>query len=265
MIHATLPAMPHTQPILSALPKIAATRPSHWHHASLGSWSLNNSTYHLPVLHWRDPSRPADFKLGLFAGIHGDEPAGVLALLDFARSLTTHPEWAAGYELLLYPLLNPTGFEDGTRHSRSGRDLNREFWRSTREIEVQLLERAILRENFHGLIALHSDDTSTGFYGFARGATLTRHLLRPALDSAAQALPVNSSTLIDGFTATQGIIHSAYEGILAAPPESEPSPFEIILESPSHAPMHLQRQGFVLSLREILTRYRQMMAYGGEL
>jgi hypothetical protein len=42
------------------------------------------------------------------------------------------PEIAKGYALYIYPVCNPTGFEDNTRHARSGKDLNREFWRNLR-------------------------------------------------------------------------------------------------------------------------------------
>ena len=33
--------------------------------------------------------------------------------------------------LSFYPVCNPTGFEDRTRFSRGGKDLNREFWRNS--------------------------------------------------------------------------------------------------------------------------------------
>jgi hypothetical protein len=170
-----------------------------------------------------------------------------------------------GYEIHVYPLINPTGYEDGTRHSRSGSDLNREFWRKSAEPEVQLLEREILRERYHGYIALHSDDTSEGMYAFARGATITQHLLKPALAAVEAALPVNQANVIDGFHAVEGIIRSAYGGILSAPPRVKPQPFEIILESPAEAPLHLQRGAFVLALVEILAHHRRLIAYGGDL
>ena len=48
--------------------------------------------------------------------------------IQFIKLLEAKPELAAGYYLSFYPVCNPTGFEDGTRHSRSGKDLNREFW-----------------------------------------------------------------------------------------------------------------------------------------
>jgi hypothetical protein len=139
--------------------------------------------------------------------------------------------------------------------------LNREFWRGSLEPEVGLIESELLRHKFHGIISLHSDDTSDGLYGFVRGATLTKHLLKPALAAAEAALPVNQAATIDGFHAVEGIIHTSYDGILTAPPGASPAPFEIILESPQHAPMELQRESFVLALIEILRHYRRMMSY----
>jgi hypothetical protein len=235
---------------------------------SLGSWvcAKSSQSFWLPrFVFQRTQIVKPRIKTGIFAGIHGDEPAGILALADFVRRLDESPLLGRDYQLWIYPLCNPTGFVDGTRHSRSGRDLNREFWKNSAEPEVVLLEREIRAQNFHGIISLHSDDTSDGVYGFARGATLTRHLLQPALAAAQAALPLNKGSHIDGFHAVDGIIETAYDGILTAPPETQPAPFEIILETPHLAPLDLQRQAFVLALGEILSKYREMISYAADI
>jgi hypothetical protein len=179
--------------------------------------------------------------------------------------MEVNPFLFRAYRIHLYPICNPTGFEDGTRHARSGHDLNREFWRGSSDPEIGLLERELLTQKFHGLIALHSDDTSDGLYGFARGHTLTEHLLKPALAAAQAALPVNMGSMIDGFHAVDGIIHCGYDGILSSPPGVAPAPFEIVLESPHHAPADLQRTAFVLALTEILREYRRLMSYAANI
>jgi hypothetical protein len=130
---------------------------------------------------------------------------------------------------------------------------------------VKLLEQELAARSFHGIISLHSDDTSDGFYGFVRGETLTEHLLKPALAAAESALPRNEAQVIDGFHAVNGTIQTAYDGILAAPPGANPAPFEIVLESPQNAPMEFQRHAFVLALTEIVRQYRRLMAYGADL
>ena len=76
-------------------------------------------------------------RIGIFATLHGDEPEGVLALGKFLQTLEDHPEIAEGYAVFIYPLCNPTGYEDGTRHNRAGVDLNREFWKQSPHPEVR--------------------------------------------------------------------------------------------------------------------------------
>ncbi len=204
-------------------------------------------------------------RIGLFAGIHGDERAGAEALLSLAQALVGNPTIAEGYNLYFYPVCNPTGFDAGTRLSRSGKDLNREFWRESREPEVLVLEREIHEHRFHGLISLHSDDTSDGLYGFVRGAVLARSLLEPALKAAEKILPRNENAIIDGFPAERGIISECYEGILTSPPKLENSPFEIIFETPHHAPSEAQVQAFIVAILSILAEYRKFISFAADL
>jgi len=233
---------------------------------SLGFWRVGEDRFWLPRFTFRRTRlKKSRIKVGIFATIHGDEPAGLHGLIDFLEALVKNPELGKDYDLRIYPLCNPSGFVDGTRHSRSGLDLNREFWKNSTEPEVRLLEKELLTQHFAGTIALHSDDTSDGVYGFAKGATLTEHLLKPSLAVAAHLLPTNLSAQIDGFHAVEGIIRGGYPGILAVPPDLQPTPFEIILETPALAPMDLQREVFVLSLSSILEQYRRVISYANDI
>ena len=200
-------------------------------------------------------------RLGIFAGVHGDEPEGCHAVVQFIKLLEAKPELAAGYYLSFYPVCNPTGFEDKTRLTRNRKDLNREFWKNSAEPEIRLLEAELTSHEFQGIIGLHTDDTSDGFYGFVRGATLTKHLIKPALAAAERFLPRDRRAVIDGFHARDGIIRDCYDGVLSAPPRSRPQPFEIILETPQPPPEYLKVCAFVLALQTILTEYRKFIAY----
>jgi protein MpaA len=233
---------------------------------SLGPWRSEGELFVLPrFVFQRTATKKSRIKLGIFAGIHGDEPAGVQGLIEFVRALHAEPPAGRDYQLWLYPLCNPTGYVDGTRHSRSGKDLNREFWQGSPEPEVRYLEEEMRRENFDGLISLHTDDTTDGVYGFVGGATLTEHLLKPALAAAERALPTNAASEIDGFHAVNGIIHSRYDGILCAPAGQRPAPFEIILETPQHARTSAQKSAFLLALRAILTEYRRVISFASDI
>jgi len=204
-------------------------------------------------------------RIGIFAGVHGDEPEGPHALVQFLTLLERQANLAAGYCLFAYPVCNPVGFENRTRHSRDGVDLNREFWRDSNEPEVKLLQSELVAHCFHGIISLHADDSSHGFYGFAHGATLTTNLIEPALEAAEQFLPRNGNDRIDGFRARNGVIRDGYQGVLSGPPKVHPRPFEIILETPQAAPTYLKEAALVAALRSILTEYRQFIAYAPNL
>jgi hypothetical protein len=227
----------------------------------LGPFEVNGESCTLPHFTYCAPNTPDPIRLGIFGAIHGDEPAGALGLVQFLLELAGQPEWASGYHIHAYPVCNPTGFEDNTRFSRRGRDLNREFWKSSPEPEVELLEKELTTRHFDGLIQLHADDTSDGLYGFVRGHTLTENLLRPVLAEAEKILPRNTNPAIDGFAARDGIIYKHYEGVLAAPREIEPVPFEIIFETPHAAPMDLQVRALMVALRTIMTEYRLLQSF----
>src|SRR4051812_14111667 len=105
---------------------------------SLGSFEIDGIKYSLPRFRFRGPNSSDPIRIGIFAAIHGDEPAGALAAARFLVEIANDPVLAENFLLHVYPICNPTGFEDNTRESRRGRDLNREFWRSSMEAEVQI-------------------------------------------------------------------------------------------------------------------------------
>ena len=251
--------------LLAPLEKIAANSPNLVanHEAK---FEVGGESYELPRYLFVGP-RGGDtpIRVGIFAGIHGDEPEGVHALIQFIQLLESRPELATGYYLSIYPVCNPTGFEDNTRHSRAGRDLNREFWRDSAEPEVRLLQAELQSRSFQGIISLHTDDTSSGFYGFAHGATLTKNLIEPALAAAEKILPRDGRPVIDGFAARNGVIRTGYEGILNAPPKVRPRPFEIILETPAAPPEYLKELAFVAALQTILIEYQKFIAFAPNL
>ena len=227
----------------------------------LAEFERNGQNYCLPRYVFPGPKGGGDtIRIGIFATLHGDEPEGALGLVRFITALEKSPELAQGYALFVYPLCNPTGFEDNTRHSRAGVDLNREFWIGSKQPEIHSLETEIWTHAFHGIVTLHADDTSNGIYGFVNGAVLSEHLLEPALIQAEKFLPRNRRRTIDGFPARRGIIYSSYNGVLKSPNGLARPPFEITLETPQQAPLHLQVEALNAALQTILAEYRYLMA-----
>ena len=251
--------------LLAPLEQIAANSPNLVANQD-ARFEADGETYVLPRYLFVGP-RGGDTptRVGIFAGIHGDEPEGVHAIVQFIQLLEARPELATGYYLSFYPVCNPTGFEDATRHARSGKDLNREFWKNSSAPEVRLLQAELQSRSFQGIISLHTDNTSDGFYGFVGGATLTKNLIKPALAAAEKFLPRNERPVIDGFAARNGVIFDGYEGILSAPPKVRPRPFEIILETPATPPEYLKELAFVAALQTILVEYQKFIAYAPNL
>jgi hypothetical protein len=237
-----------------------------WQAATLGQWKVGPVPYALERFSFTGPTGGGEtFRVGIFAGLHGDETAGVLAVVRFLERLAVDSRAARGYEIHAYPLCNPTGFEDGTRHARGGRDLNREFWTGSGQPEVRLLEQQLRTVRFDGLVALHADCDSAGLYAFALGAEVTRHVVEPALAAAERVLPRNVDPVIDNFTARNGLIRKGYPGMLCAAPETHPLPFEIVFETPQRADLEQQVEANLIVLHHVLEQYQQLRAMAQDL
>jgi murein peptide amidase A len=61
------------------------------------------------------------------------------------------------------------------------------------------------------------------------------------------------------------MIYDIYEGVLAAPAQIEPVPFEIIFETPHLAPMHLQVESLVVAVQTILSEYRRLISFAANI
>ncbi|MBL9216700.1 MAG: hypothetical protein JNG83_14575 [Opitutaceae bacterium] len=129
----------------------------------VGSFEVDGKRYTIPrfVFHG-PPAGRMPVRVGLFALLGGHELAGALGLERLLSRLAAEPALAAGCELAVYPLCNPTGFEDGTAHNRAGRCLGREFWRGSAEPEVRILEEELRAQRFDGIVALHVGTAGAG-------------------------------------------------------------------------------------------------------
>ena len=95
----------------------------------------------------------------LSAGIHGEEPAGVYALLEFMERGMA--QFLRHFSFLILPCLNPYGFTRGVRYSSNAADLNRAFGNGDGIPEVTAVKA--LLDQFPGpyrlSVDLHETDT----------------------------------------------------------------------------------------------------------
>lgn len=103
--------------------------------------------------------------IALSAGVHGDEPAGPWALLDIVESGDLDDAFA----YRIWPCLNPSGFEAGTRESADGIDVNRTFGRGGQSAEARAIVTANRNRKFALSIDLHEDCDASGFYCYEYG------------------------------------------------------------------------------------------------
>jgi hypothetical protein len=111
-----------------------------------------------PLIAWSREGKGSTIYVS--AGIHGDEPAGPLALLEMMES-GAFPE---NHHWLICPALNPGGLAMGRRENREGYDLNRDYLKQrTAEVgaHVQWFGRNRIPDVF---VSLHEDWETKGFY-----------------------------------------------------------------------------------------------------
>ena len=192
-----------------------------------------------PLIVWEKPG--AGPRVYLSAGIHGDEPAGPLALLNLLREGFFTPD----FHWLVCPALNPTGLAAGSRGNSCGVDLNRDYLlRHTREVHahaawLDAVERPDL------FISLHEDWETTGFYFYEINLgceDLVR--TRGILDSVARWFAPEPGPVIDGHDVSGPgwIYHVAEPDLPDGWPEAiylakKGCPISFTFETPSRAPL----------------------------
>jgi hypothetical protein len=190
-----------------------------------------------PLMAWE--RRDAGPGIYLSAGIHGDEPAGPLALLELMGSGFFTP--GAGWRLC--PALNPTGLAAAARDNAQGVDLNRDYrLKLSQEVTAHTawLEKRPAPQLF---LSLHEDWETTGFYFYEINlGTDFPSRARGILESVRPWLPPELAADLDGHEPREpGWIYHAAE---ADVPEGWPEaihlaklgcPLSFTFETPSRA------------------------------
>src|SRR5260370_30621118 len=127
----------------------------------LGPFKIGDAEYTMPRFAFDGPNSSDPIRIGIFAAIHGDEPAGAMAAVKFLLDLAENPGLAENFRLRVYPVCNPSGFEDNTRCSRRGCGLNRAFLRGSRAAERLLPVDGLPQSHITRIIHLHPHPPTT--------------------------------------------------------------------------------------------------------
>lgn len=190
-----------------------------------------------PLTAWLRPD--AGPRVYLSAGMHGDEPAGPLAMLRLMEDGFFKP----GIDWAICPALNPTGLAAATRENAAGTDMNRDYWlRSTAEVKAHAawLESQPLPGLF---LSLHEDWESNGFYFYEINLGEDEPCRAgEIIDAASPRIPPDTSHDLDGHTprGPGWIYHEAEADVPEGWPEAIflaklGCPLSFTFETPSHA------------------------------
>ncbi len=141
-------------------------------------------------------------RIYLSAGIHGDEPAGPLAILQLLESgaLAADIDWS------IIPMLNPTGFDRNTRENFNGVDLNRDYLNPKSSEILAHTEWIQNNKRWDLALHLHEDWGSDGFYLYELPMKLTEGWSEKLISAISNNCPIDLSEEIDEIAASGGII-----------------------------------------------------------
>jgi len=170
-----------------------------------------------------ETSTPEPPRLYISTGIHGDEPAGPLAV----RQLLQQNLWPANVSVWLCPCLNPTGFLSNRRENSEGVDLNREYLNPKADETVAHVAWLNRQPGFDLSLCLHEDWESHGFYLYELNPDNRPSLGEAMVRNVAEVCPIDLSDIIEGRPAEGGLIRPSVD------PRSRPQwPHRVPAESP---------------------------------
>ena len=232
----------------------------------LPEYECDGRSFYIPRYLFIGPKGGAEpIRVGLFAGTHGDDPEGTTALREFIERLELTPTMATGYCLFLYPLLNPSGYEAGTRETAAGIHIPSQIWKNTGSPEVLHLQSELWMHGFDGIISLKTDCAGSELGIAVGGPIFARHLLGEALQAAQDLLPQVVDSRPEALPKFRAQQLKEPNDLIRAAPGLKPRPFEIVITIPRKAPIFLQKAAVSLVLQTVLSEYRNFIAYGANI
>lgn len=193
----------------------------------------------------------------LSTGIHGDEPAGPLAVLQ----LLTEDQWPADTAVWLCPCLNLTGFPLNRRENDAGIDLNRDY-RQPKTVEIRThigwLEQ---QPSFDVALCLHEDWEAQGFYLYELNPDNRLSFADKIVSRVSEVCPVDTSPLIENWPANGGVIRpNTNPAERPQWPEaiyliSNKTRLSYTLEAPSDFPLSVRVNALVTGVRAVLDAF----------
>ncbi|MBI3336399.1 M14 family metallocarboxypeptidase [Candidatus Peregrinibacteria bacterium] len=192
--------------------------------------TYGSHVYPLLAMEYLNVFVPKNSTVLISGGVHGDEPAGVYAVLDFLREEAD--QYTDRMNMIVLPCINPSGFEANKRKTMNGKDLNRLFGTGSDQPEIRSAEEYLARLQMRFRITLdcHEDgptdemaeegvtgaDVPPGCYVYENMVDTKRRIGRALIHALPPSVEVCTAPIVYGDTNDQGVI--AY-------PEANGNPF----------------------------------------
>ena len=226
------------------------------------TWASGRDDNGLPILS-REPVNPAG-RIYVSTGVHGDEPAGPLGVLEALRKR----RWAEDIAWTVVPLVNPTGLAAGTRENDGAIDLNRDYGPEPQTVEVQGHVAWLGEQHWDLALCLHEDSDGRGAYIYELSQPDEPALAHDVLAAMEPHVGIDRSPEIDGMPAKEGVMQPSVEGIRTWErdlPEAvwlwrRHTPICLTLETPSAQPIVSRVQAQVAGLCAAVEVWRNSRA-----
>jgi protein MpaA len=167
-------------------------------------------------LHWLNPmpsgprpwmsryARTGEDAPGLYisAGIHGDEIAGPLTVLEMLR----RPGFFDRFHTVIFPLLNPEGLARNIRGNAEGIDLNRDYREPKAQETMGHIAALKTLGRFDAAMMLHEDFEGIGAYLYELNEEIPISLGADMIAAMGRHVPVDMRSEIEEVKALGGVI-----------------------------------------------------------
>jgi protein MpaA len=150
---------------------------------------------------YKRTSTSAQKRVYISAGIHGNEPAGPMAILEMLKDNA----WPEGMDVFLCPCLNPKGLVSNTRENELGIDQNldyREPQAPATKLHIDWLNHA---PNFDVALCLHENWEATGVFLYETNVG-GQSFARKIIMRVAEVCSIDRSPEIRGQPAQNGVV-----------------------------------------------------------
>jgi len=195
-----------------------------------------------------DQPGESEIRLGIFAGLRGEDNVGAKAIVEFMDDLVAIPSLGSAFRIYAYPIANPLSYTTGAPRKQTGCAVVNEAGRRAKFPEADLIEREIFVVQFHGLVVIHTTDEPEGLQAAVYGANLHEALVSPILSSLRPLFPTTALPVRD----------SSFS--LTADAVLKQRPFELALRIPRSGWHGLYSMGLRIALHTAIEQYRSYLA-----